>query len=34
VSNCGVFLFTVDSDGLIAHRTDYWDSGQVMRQPS
>ncbi|MFJ8494906.1 nuclear transport factor 2 family protein [Streptomyces sp. NPDC094038] len=27
----GVFLFTV-SGGLIAHRTDYWDSGEVRRQ--
>ena len=34
VSIRGVFLFTVDSDGLIAHRTDYWDSGQLTRQPS
>jgi steroid delta-isomerase-like uncharacterized protein len=34
VSVRGVFLFTVDSDGLISHRTDYWDSGQVTRQLS
>jgi steroid delta-isomerase-like uncharacterized protein len=34
VSVRGVFLFTVDSDGLITHRTDYWDSGQVTRQLS
>jgi ketosteroid isomerase-like protein len=28
----GVFRFRVDADGLIAHRVDYWDSGQVQRQ--
>ncbi|WP_433359359.1 ester cyclase [Streptosporangium sp. CA-115845] len=28
----GVFRFRVDADGLIAHRTDYWDSGEVRRQ--
>lgn len=28
----GVFRFRVDPDGLIAHRTDYWDSGEVRRQ--
>lgn len=27
----GVFVFLV-SDGLITHRTDYWDSGEVARQ--
>lgn len=27
----GVFVFSVDEDGLIAKRTDYWDSGQVPR---
>lgn len=27
----GVFVFTV-RDGLVAHRTDYWDSGEVQRQ--
>ncbi|MER7568815.1 nuclear transport factor 2 family protein [Streptomyces sp. NPDC097941] len=27
----GVFVFTV-ADGLIARRTDYWDSGEVQRQ--
>jgi steroid delta-isomerase-like uncharacterized protein len=27
----GVFVFRVE-DGLIAHRTDYWDSGEVRRQ--
>ncbi|HEY2296394.1 MAG TPA: nuclear transport factor 2 family protein [Jatrophihabitans sp.] len=25
----GVFVFVVDADGLIARRTDYWDSGSV-----
>jgi steroid delta-isomerase-like uncharacterized protein len=28
----GVFRFRVDPAGLIAHRIDYWDSGQVARQ--
>ncbi|MBO4208727.1 nuclear transport factor 2 family protein [Micromonospora echinofusca] len=28
----GVFRFRVDDDGLIAHRVDYWDSGEVTRQ--
>jgi steroid delta-isomerase-like uncharacterized protein len=28
----GVFRFRVDDEGLIAHRVDYWDSGQVQRQ--
>jgi ketosteroid isomerase-like protein len=28
----GVFRFRVDADGLIAHRVDYWDSGEVKRQ--
>jgi len=28
----GVFLFRVDADGLIGHRVDYWDSGEVARQ--
>jgi predicted ester cyclase len=28
----GMFRFRVDSDGLIAHRVDYWDSGEVQRQ--
>lgn len=28
----GVFLFRVDADGRIAHRTDFWDSGEVDRQ--
>ncbi|WFE65318.1 nuclear transport factor 2 family protein [Micromonospora sp. WMMD714] len=28
----GVFRFRVDPDGLIAHRVDYWDSGEVHRQ--
>ena len=27
----GVFVFAVDADGLIAKRTDYWDSGHVPR---
>ena len=27
----GVFVFAVDADGLIARRTDYWDSGHVPR---
>ncbi|GCB50024.1 nuclear transport factor 2 family protein [Streptomyces sp. NL15-2K] len=27
----GVFVFTV-AGGLITHRTDYWDSGEVRRQ--
>lgn len=31
VSVRGVFVFRV-VDGLIAHRTDYWDSGEVKRQ--
>jgi steroid delta-isomerase-like uncharacterized protein len=31
VSVRGVFVFRVE-DGLIAHRTDYWDSGEVRRQ--
>jgi len=31
VSVRGVFVFTVE-EGLIAHRTDYWDSGEVTRQ--
>jgi len=34
VSIRGVFVFTVDPDGLVARRTDYWDSGQVTRQLS
>lgn len=29
----GVFVFAV-RDGLVAHRTDYWDSGEVRRQLS
>lgn len=33
VSVRGVFVFVV-VDGLIAHRTDYWDSGEVQRQLS
>jgi steroid delta-isomerase-like uncharacterized protein len=28
----GIFRFRVDADGLIAHRVDYWDSGEVHRQ--
>jgi steroid delta-isomerase-like uncharacterized protein len=28
----GVFVFRVDADGLIDHRIDYWDSGQVSAQ--
>ncbi|MGC5013458.1 ester cyclase [Streptosporangium sp. DT93] len=28
----GVFRFRVGPDGLIAHRVDYWDSGEVRRQ--
>ncbi|WFE29943.1 nuclear transport factor 2 family protein [Solwaraspora sp. WMMD791] len=28
----GMFRFKVDADGLIAHRIDYWDSGEVHRQ--
>lgn len=32
VSVRGVFRFRVDDDGLIAHRVDYWDSGEVRRQ--
>jgi steroid delta-isomerase-like uncharacterized protein len=28
----GVFRFRVVADGLIAHRIDYWDSGEVNRQ--
>ena len=28
----GVFRFRVDGEGLIAHRVDYWDSGEVTRQ--
>jgi steroid delta-isomerase-like uncharacterized protein len=28
----GVFVFRVNPDGLIAHRIDYWDSGEVARQ--
>jgi steroid delta-isomerase-like uncharacterized protein len=28
----GIFVFRVAPDGLIAHRTDYWDSGEVARQ--
>ena len=27
----GVFVFRVEA-GLIAHRVDYWDSGEVGRQ--
>jgi len=34
VSVRGVFVFTMADDGLIAHRTDYWDSGEVRRQLS
>lgn len=32
VSIRGVFRFRVGADGLITHRTDYWDSGEVQRQ--
>jgi steroid delta-isomerase-like uncharacterized protein len=32
VSIRGVFRFRVGADGLINHRTDYWDSGEVQRQ--
>lgn len=32
VSVRGMFRFRVDADGLIAHRVDYWDSGEVRRQ--
>jgi predicted ester cyclase len=32
VSVRGVFLFALDDAGLIAHRTDFWDSAQVDRQ--
>jgi steroid delta-isomerase-like uncharacterized protein len=32
VSVRGIFRFRVDADGLIAHRVDYWDSGEVQRQ--
>jgi steroid delta-isomerase-like uncharacterized protein len=32
VSIRGVFRFRVGADGLITHRTDYWDSGEVERQ--
>ncbi|GAB6897280.1 nuclear transport factor 2 family protein [Kineosporia succinea] len=28
----GVFVFTLDPDGLIAHRVDYWDSAAVRPQ--
>lgn len=28
----GVFVFRVDDAGAIAHRTDYWDSGEFWRQ--
>ncbi|MFI2666477.1 ester cyclase [Micromonospora carbonacea] len=28
----GMFRFRVDADGLVAHRVDYWDSGEVHRQ--
>jgi predicted ester cyclase len=28
----GVFRFLVGADGLIRHRVDYWDSGEVQRQ--
>ncbi|MEV0974091.1 nuclear transport factor 2 family protein [Microtetraspora glauca] len=28
----GVFRFRVGAHGLITHRTDYWDSGEVHRQ--
>jgi predicted ester cyclase len=28
----GVFRLRVDEHGLIAHRIDYWDSGEVRRQ--
>ncbi|MER7169166.1 nuclear transport factor 2 family protein [Micromonospora sp. NPDC000207] len=28
----GVFRFRVDSDGLVAHRVDYWDGAEVTRQ--
>jgi steroid delta-isomerase-like uncharacterized protein len=31
VSIRGMFRFRVD-DGLIAHRVDYWDSGEFLRQ--
>ena len=31
-ASAGVFRFRVDPDGLIAHRVDYWDSGEVHRQ--
>lgn len=32
VSVRGVFLFRVNDAGLIAHRTDFWDSAVVDRQ--
>jgi predicted ester cyclase len=32
VSVRGVFRFRVGPDGLVAHRVDYWDSGEVRRQ--
>ncbi len=28
----GVFRFRVSADGLVAHRVDYWDSGEVRKQ--
>jgi steroid delta-isomerase-like uncharacterized protein len=28
----GVFVFRVEPNGLIGHRIDYWDSGQVAAQ--
>jgi steroid delta-isomerase-like uncharacterized protein len=28
----GIFVFQLDVAGLIAHRIDYWDSGEVARQ--
>jgi steroid delta-isomerase-like uncharacterized protein len=28
----GIFVFQIDAAGLIAHRIDYWDSGEVARQ--
>ncbi len=34
VSIRGIFVFSVRDDGLIAHRVDYWDSGEVARQLS
>jgi steroid delta-isomerase-like uncharacterized protein len=28
----GIFVFELDQAGLIKHRIDYWDSGEVARQ--